>query len=71
MSNHLGIATNSQVSSFTTKMNHYKACSKPFAKNMFLFTNFAHRCELIGVAPEMVFRIADKKRDKKIRLADL
>ena len=33
---------------------------------MLVFTNYGHRCELIGVTPEMIFRIADKKRDKKV-----
>lgn len=38
---------------------------------MYLYNFFAHRCELIGVTPEMIFRIADKKRDKKVSVADL
>ena len=38
---------------------------------MYLYNLFAHKCELIGVAPEMVFRIVDKKRDKKVSVADL
>lgn len=38
---------------------------------MYRFNYFAHKCELIGVTPEMVFRVADKKRDKKVSVADL
>ena len=38
---------------------------------MYLFTLFAHKCEIIGVTPEMVFRITDKKRDKKVSVSSL
>jgi hypothetical protein len=51
---------------FTPKINHYKESNQPFAKNILTFLLFAHRCEIIGITPEMVFRIADKKRDKKV-----
>jgi hypothetical protein len=51
---------------FTPKINHYKQSKHEFAKNILCFLLFAHRCEIIGVYPEMIFRIADKKRDKKV-----
>jgi hypothetical protein len=51
---------------FTPKINHYKESNQPFVKNILSFLLFAHRCEIIGVTPEMVFRIADKSRDKKV-----
>ena len=54
------------IKAFTPKINHYKDSSQPFAKNVLSFLLFAHRCEIIGVTPEMVFRIADKSRDKKV-----
>lgn len=51
---------------FTPKINHYTKAADPFAKNILALLNLAHRCELIGLAPEMIFRIADKKRDRKV-----
>jgi uncharacterized protein YeeX (DUF496 family) len=55
-------------SAFTPRINHYKQSKHDFAKNILSFLLFAHRCEIIGVTPEMVFRIADKQRDKKVRV---
>ena len=55
-----------QHSAFTPKINHYSTSGQNFAKRVLAFLNFAHRCELIGIAPEMIFRVADKKRDKKV-----
>lgn len=51
---------------FSPKIAHYTRSQEQFAKNILAFLNFAHRCELVGLVPEMVFRIADKKRDKKV-----
>lgn len=56
---------------FSTRLEKFKNSPKPFSKHMLLFTFFAHRCEIIGVTPEMVFRIADKKRDKKVTVTSL
>lgn len=53
-------------SAFTPKIDKYHKSIEPFTKNILAFLNLAHRCEAVGLAPEMIFRIADKKRDKKV-----
>lgn len=32
------------------------------------FLQFADRCELLGITPEMVYRMADKNKQKKVAL---
>jgi hypothetical protein len=56
---------------FTPKLNRYRQSDELFAKKVVLFLEFAHRCELVGIYPEMVFRIADKKRDKSVKQENL
>lgn len=59
------------IPAFTPKLNHYRQSEEPFAQRVVQFLDFAHRCELVGICPEMVFRIADKKRDKSVSKASL
>ena len=59
------------ILAFTPRLQKYSNNSRPFAKHIVLFTTFAHKCELVGVSPEMIFRIADQKRDKKVGVAGL
>lgn len=56
-------------SAFSPRLSHYGRSQQPYAKTILAFLQFAHRCEILGLTPEMVFRIADKKRDKKVSVS--
>ena len=58
-------------SAFTPRLQKYSNNSRPFSKHIVTFTTFAHKCELIGISPEMIFRIADQKRDKKVSVSGI
>lgn len=55
-------------SSFSDKISSLKKQQSMVANNSLIFLEFAEKCELLGITPEMVYRIADKKRQKKISL---
>jgi hypothetical protein len=59
------------IVAFTPRMEKYASNNRDFARHALLFTTFAHKCELVGISPEMIFRIADQKRDKKVSIAGL